>query len=85
MVTRSVKLGLSAGLMAIMFAGSAFALEVVESWGHGITMWEARDDARALGLEACQSKGYSFASFELVDWVETGGGYVAYGLSTCFP
>jgi len=82
---RRMKMGLSAGLMAIMFAGSALAVEVVESWGHGTTMWEARNDARALGLEACRSKGYSFASFELVDWVETGGGYVAYGLSNCFP
>lgn len=82
---RHMKSGLLVGLMAMAVAGGAFAMEVVESWGHGTTLWEARDDARASGRQACLSKGYSFAVFELVDTAESGGGYVAYGLSTCYP
>lgn len=82
MKSRRLKLFVAAAAFVVM-AGNVIANEVVESWGFGVDLWEARDNARADGRQQCIAKGYTFAAFELVDSTPSGGGYLVYGLSYC--
>ncbi len=82
---RRFTLGLAAALMLVMVAGGAVAMEIIDSWGFGVTGEQARNDARDTGRQACLQMGYSHSTFEVLDLYASGGGDVAYGLTTCFP
>lgn len=58
--------------------------DVVEAWGSGPTRWAARDNARSSGHSACLNAGASSSSFEEVETLQTGGGFITYGLSYCY-
>lgn len=72
---------LAAALMLV--ATSAIANEVIEIWGGGSSLEAARNDARALGRQACLQLGYSFSTFELVDATNAGSNWTVYGLAHC--
>ena len=70
---------------ALMLVSTAvMANDVIEIWGGGSSPEAARNDARALGRQACLQQGYSFSTFELVDVTGWGSNHVAYGLAHCF-
>lgn len=81
MEAHAKKFMIAAALMLV--ATTAMAIEVIEIWGAGSSVEAARNDARALGRQACLQQGYSFATFELVDASGWGSNYVAYGLAHC--
>ena len=81
MESHARKFMLGAALMLV--ASAAIASEVFEIWGAGSSVEAARNDARALGRNACLQAGYSFSAFELVDVSGWGSNYVAYGLAHC--
>jgi hypothetical protein len=73
-----------ATLALLTSAGAVSAGEIYEVWGHGATWEQARNDARALGVQLCTSQGYSGAVFEEVQTYDSGGGYITYGLAECY-
>ena len=64
-------------------AASAAASEVFDVWGTGVNYWDAREDARNAGAQACANAGYSQSYLEVVSVAE-GGLVTIYGIVTCY-
>lgn len=75
----------SAGVAAfLLVSGTALASDIYSVWGYGTTWEDARNDARAIGVQVCISNGYAGAYVEEVQTYESGGAYISYGLAQCY-